>query len=47
MTLNFTLIADTQCRLGEGPVYDERTDRLYFVDILNRKVLAVDSLQAS
>jgi len=42
MTLNFTLIADTKCRLGEGPVYDERTDRLYFVDILNCKVLAME-----
>ena len=37
MTLEFTLLADTKCRVGESPVYDERTNRLYFVDILARR----------
>lgn len=42
MTLEFTCIADLKCRLGESPVYDERTNRLYFVDILNCTVHALD-----
>jgi sugar lactone lactonase YvrE len=41
MTLEFGLIADTKCRVGEGPVYDERSHRLYYVDILNRTLFAV------
>ncbi|KAG8737320.1 hypothetical protein FRC12_017193, partial [Ceratobasidium sp. 428] len=28
----------TQCVLGEGPLYDPRTDTLHFVDILRNKV---------
>lgn len=36
MTLKFTCIADLRLRVGESPVYDERTDRLYFVDILSK-----------
>jgi sugar lactone lactonase YvrE len=36
MTLEFTCIVDLRCRIGESPLYDERTGRLYFVDILNR-----------
>ncbi|KAG8680476.1 hypothetical protein FRC09_018207 [Ceratobasidium sp. 395] len=28
----------TQCILGEGPLYDPRTDTLHFVDILRNKV---------
>lgn len=42
MTLDFTLIADTKCRLGESPLYDERSNRIYFVDILGREVLGLD-----
>jgi sugar lactone lactonase YvrE len=42
MSLQFTAVADPKCRLGEGPVYDERTDRLYFVEILDRKLFAFD-----
>lgn len=38
MPLTFRCIADVKCRIGEGPVYDERSDRLYFVDIVNRTV---------
>jgi len=30
---------DRRCRLGEGPHYDERTDRVVWVDILGRRVL--------
>lgn len=30
---------DRRCRLGEGPYYDERTDRVWWVDILGRRVL--------
>ena len=40
MSLEFTCVADLHCRVGESPVYDERTDRLYFVDILSRKIFA-------
>ena len=41
MTLAFTCIADLQCRLSESPVYDERTYRLYFVDIPDRRLYAI------
>lgn len=30
---------DRRCRLGEGPYYDERTDRVWWVDILGRRLL--------
>jgi sugar lactone lactonase YvrE len=30
---------DRRCRLGEGPHYDERTDRVWWVDILGRRLL--------
>ncbi len=40
MALEFTCVADLHCRVGESPVYDERTNRLYFVDILSRKIYA-------
>jgi len=42
MDLDFACIADLKCRLGESPLYDERTNRLYFIDILNRTVYALD-----
>lgn len=38
MTLQFECVADIRCRLGESPVYDERTGTLYFVDILSRLI---------
>ena len=41
MQLTFTCIADLQCRVGEGPVYDERSDTLFFVDILSRRLYAM------
>ena len=40
MTLEFARVADLKCRVGESPVYDERTDTLYFVDILDCKLYA-------
>jgi sugar lactone lactonase YvrE len=43
MTLEFTLIADLKCRVGESPVYDERSDRLYFVDIPNRQLFSMEA----
>lgn len=42
MRLEFTRIADLRCRIGESPTYDERTDRLYFVDIPNRLLYSLD-----
>jgi len=36
MMLEFDCIADLRCRVGESPLYDERTGLLYFVDILSR-----------
>ena len=30
---------DRRCRLGEGPCYDERTGRVWWVDILGRRLL--------
>jgi sugar lactone lactonase YvrE len=42
MTLDFTCLVDLKCRIGESPVYDERTNVLYFVDILDRTVYRLD-----
>lgn len=41
MTLNFEPFTDHRCELGEGPVWDERRDLLFYVDILGRSVHAV------
>lgn len=38
MQLSFAPLLDVTFRLGESPVYDERTNRLFFVDILARTV---------
>lgn len=38
MALAFEIVADTRCRVGESPVYDEAADALYFVDILSRRL---------
>jgi len=42
MVLEFACLADTRSRIGESPLYDERTNRLYFVDILNRVLYGLD-----
>jgi sugar lactone lactonase YvrE len=42
MELAFTCIADLRCEVAEGPVYDERENRLWFCDILGRKVYAIE-----
>ncbi len=41
MTPEFACIADLKCRIGESPVYDERTEILYFLDILGRRLYAM------
>ncbi len=41
MTLEFTCIADVRGGVAESPLYDERTQRLYFVDIPGCKLYAV------
>jgi sugar lactone lactonase YvrE len=38
MSLAFACIADLKCRIGESPVYDEKTGRLWFCDILSRRI---------
>lgn len=32
------LVVDSHCIIGEGPVWDERTGKLYFIDILGRSM---------
>ncbi len=32
------LVVDARCIIGEGPVWDERTGKLYFIDILGRSM---------
>ena len=38
------ITGDLHCELGEGPIYDERVDRLYFVDINKSTVYAIDAV---
>jgi sugar lactone lactonase YvrE len=47
--LDFACVADLKCRVGESPVYDERSNRLFFVDIPGRRIyeLAGDGGPAS
>lgn len=42
MTIEFTPINDVQCELGEGPVYDDRRDALWYCDILGRRIYCAD-----
>ncbi|MCP4385780.1 MAG: SMP-30/gluconolactonase/LRE family protein [Hyphomicrobiales bacterium] len=42
MTIEFTPINDVQCELGEGPVYDDRRDALWYCDILGRRIYRAD-----
>ena len=39
--MNFTCLPDLRCRLGESPVWDERRELLFFVDILAPAIHAV------
>lgn len=32
---NLTLVYDAQAQLGEGPLWEPTSERLYWVDILN------------
>ena len=43
MPLDFTCIADLKGRIAESPVWDERSGRLYFCDILNRTIHAIEA----
>ncbi len=38
------ITGDLHCELGEGPIYDDRLDRLYFVDINRSTVYAIDAV---
>ncbi|RIK31411.1 MAG: SMP-30/gluconolaconase/LRE domain protein [Anaerolineae bacterium] len=38
--MNVELMFDAKAALGEGPVWDERTQTLYWVDILNKRIYA-------
>lgn len=38
MTLEFKPLDDTRCTLGEGPVYDDRRDALWWCDIPDRAI---------
>jgi sugar lactone lactonase YvrE len=40
MTLEFKPLNDTRCTLGEGPVFDDRRDALWWCDIAERRVHA-------
>ena len=38
--MNPELLYDTQATLGEGPIWDARTQTLYWLDILNKRIYA-------
>ena len=40
MSLEFTPLDDTRCTLGEGPVYDDRRDALFWCDIVEKAIHA-------
>jgi sugar lactone lactonase YvrE len=39
--MKFDVITDHRCRLGEGPTWDDRRNRLFWVDIEGAEVLSV------
>ena len=41
-----TLLYDTKALLGEGPIWDARTQTLYWIDILNKRVYAEGNILA-
>jgi sugar lactone lactonase YvrE len=40
--LEFSTLADLRCGIAESPLYDERTHRVFFADILGRRLLGLD-----
>ena len=42
MALQFEAVNDRSCMLGEGPVYDDRRNALWYCDIVERLVLCFD-----
>jgi sugar lactone lactonase YvrE len=40
--MDFTPLNDVRCELGEGPVYDERRDALWYCDITGKALHRVD-----
>jgi sugar lactone lactonase YvrE len=40
--LDFKPLNDTRCELGEGPVYDDRRDALWYCDIARKTILCCD-----
>lgn len=40
--MNVELVLDTKCIIGEGPSWDERTNTLYFIDLLGSKIFSYD-----
>src|ERR1044071_7606488 len=38
--MNVELVADTKATLGESPIWDARTQTLYWVDILDKRIYA-------
>ena len=46
-TTNAELVYDCHCQLGESPTWDERIQRLYFVDINSKKIHIYDAATKS
>ncbi len=38
--MSVELVLDTKCVIGEGPSWDERTQTLYFIDLLGNEILS-------
>jgi sugar lactone lactonase YvrE len=46
MQIDFAPVNDVRCSLGEGPVWDERRQALFYCDIVERKLLCHDAATA-
>ncbi|HXD09986.1 MAG TPA: SMP-30/gluconolactonase/LRE family protein [Anaerolineales bacterium] len=44
--MNIELLYDSKATLGEGPIWDARTQTLYWLDILNKRIYAQGDLLA-
>jgi len=42
MSIEVELVVDGQCELGEGPIWDDRIDRLWWLNILERELHQYD-----